>query len=95
MEVIVAEAPGGVPDVYVCPYCSRTYLTCEVENGELKLDIIDQGGQKVIKYTVEPPKNCRRCNSPMDIELSRKFADEMAEKAATPLKAGGRRTVKV
>ena len=80
-ELLIKEAPGGVGDTYQCPTCSMMYLTVAIENGELT------------KIKVDPPRDCRRCGSPMDITRALAFQNQMAEQAVVPVRQ--QRTVKV
>lgn len=83
VEVAVRESPGGLPDSYQCPYCSRMYLSVMTENGE------------PTKVTAEPPSACVRCGSPMDLAKAQAFQDKQAELGAAPAERVQRRTVKI
>lgn len=96
MEILINQAPGGIPDIYECPYCSKSYVAVETDtNGDLKLEFEERGGEKVLKRTMEPPATCRRCGSPMDVTKAQAFQDKMAVDASGPVAARERPTVKV
>lgn len=50
---------------------------------------MNEGGERV-----QPPRQCTRCGSPMDIEASAKFGETQAEIAASATAPQARRTVK-
>lgn len=84
-NLVLTEAPGGLGDCYQCPHCGLMSLTKRLD---------DQGIPT--EQDADPPRTCRRCGSPMDLDASQKFQDEQAS-AAPPVKAGvvRARTVKV
>ena len=96
-EVAVVEAPGGIGDVYQCPNCSLSYLSWDKEEGPRH----SPEGQLLNR--IKPPKNCKRCGSPMDVNEAlnfkgdKSFGDVQAELVAEDAKnpTAGRRTLKV
>ena len=82
-QVLMAEAPGGL-DAYQCPYCSHTYLAL----------VVDESGQ-ITQQMADPPRACRRCGSPMDLDKAQEFQDAAAVAAATRAPRSGRRIKKL
>ena len=70
-EILITEAPGGLGDCFQCPYCSHMYLA----------SVVDESGV-LTGASADPPRECRRCGSPMDIGKAQKFQDDRAEAAA-------------
>ncbi len=104
-EILVADAPGAVGDVYQCPNCSRSYPSWDVEAGPPAFD--KETGRQVSH--VNPPQSCKRCGCPMDVNKAlhftkgtdgqpdKSFGDvqaQMAEVAMADPK-GGRRTITI
>ena len=80
-EILVTEAPGGMGECFQCPYCSHMYLA----------SVVDESGV-LTGSPADPPRECRRCGSPMDIGKAQKYQDERALEAAAPAARVAQRT---
>ena len=84
MEVLIADAPGGVGEVYQCPSSSRMHPAFRTTSD----------GEPIIDSTAPAPAECLRCGGPMDVEKALPWQNKMAEtQGRVPDRT--RRTVKV
>ena len=70
-EIQITDVPGEMGEAFQCPYCSQMYLAYAV----------DESGAPT-GDTADPPRECRRCGSPMDVGKAQKFQDDRALESA-------------